>query len=154
MIRKLYKLISWDYGTNSGLATDGTQFDGEPITFVVQAADLPEKYNGHLLLNEVFSADENLRHELSEIIIERGPRSEAPSDTYSNPDPAGSVDIYKGTFVPSVTASQESVEPDSVISSLAHRVSDLEKRVGTLEASRAHKAMEEIEQFGNTHEPK
>lgn len=143
MIRKLYKLISWDYGTNSGLATDGTQFDGEPITFVVQAAALPEKYNGHLLLNEVFSADENLRHELSDIIIERGPRSEAPKPI---PSYEGGADLIEPVSEPA--------EPDSVISSLAHRVSDLEKRVGTLEASRAHKAMEEIEQFGNTHDPK
>lgn len=77
-MRKLYKLIVWDYGTNSGIATDGTKFEGEPIEFPVAAADLDEVHNGHLEINEIFSADEDfVDHHLYNIVIEQGPRKEA-----------------------------------------------------------------------------
>lgn len=77
--RRMYKLLSWDYVTHEGVATDGTKFDHEPITFKVLGADLPEEYNDILIIGEVFSAEEGSdHHTLHDVIIERGPRARAP----------------------------------------------------------------------------
>jgi hypothetical protein len=76
-MRQKYKLLHWDYGTNRGVATDGTRFDGELITFEVRQADLEPEQDGHLIMGEVFSAYEDSAgdHHLYDILIEEGPRA-------------------------------------------------------------------------------
>ena len=36
-MRRLYKLLSWDYPNNEGQATDVTKFDGQPFVFTFHA---------------------------------------------------------------------------------------------------------------------
>ena len=90
-MRRTYKLLHWDYGTNRGVATDGTKFDGEPIVFEVRGQDLSPEHNGHLLLNEVFTAYEDSAgdHHLYDILIEEGARAIATPSCYQ---PVGYAD--------------------------------------------------------------
>lgn len=74
-MRRLYKLLSWDYETHRGYATDGTSYDFEPFKFTIMENDLEPEHNNHLLLDEIFSAEESPNHLLFDIIIEEGPRS-------------------------------------------------------------------------------
>lgn len=98
-MRQQYKLLHWDYGTNKGLATDGTTFDGQPITFEVRQSDLPAELEGYLGMGEVFSAYEDSAgdHHLFDVIIEEGPRAMpqplySPSMGYSDEGAVFSVD--------------------------------------------------------------
>ena len=90
-MRRTYNLLHWDYGTNRGVATDGTKFDGEPIVFEVRGQDLSPEHNGHLLLNEVFTAYEDSAgdHHLYDILIEEGARAIATPSCYQ---PVGYAD--------------------------------------------------------------
>lgn len=127
--RRLYKLILWDYGTDRGIATDGTAFEGEPIPFHIYAKDLSPEHNGHLLRDEVFSAVESCDHILYDIVIERGPRSLDPANRLIKALPS-LVDERAPPFDTQLPLFQE----ESLISSLSHRVATLEERVDYLEA--------------------
>lgn len=83
-MRRFYKLLSWDYETNRGLATDGTSWEGQPIVFDVYGEDLSPEYNGFLNLGEVFTAVESPARILYDIVIEQGPRSARPAQTFQH----------------------------------------------------------------------
>jgi hypothetical protein len=84
-MRRLYKLLSWDYETNEGQATDGTSWEGSPIIFAVPGTDLAAEYNGFLNIGEVFSAEESPNHVLFDVIIERGERAPVQPAGYTAP---------------------------------------------------------------------
>lgn len=132
-MRRLYKLISWDYETNRGLATDGTKFDREPITFDVYQQDLSIEHNGHLIIEEVFSAVESPDRALYDIVIERGPR--AAQQVKPGPD------VLNDDQVESIVAASLNPEaqvgftpmPIEVVLPVQKTLADLNSRVSKLE---------------------
>ena len=111
-MRRTYKLLHWDYGTNRGVATDGTKFDGEPIVFEVRGQDLSPEHNGHLLLNEVFTAYEDSAgdHHLYDILIEEGARAIATPSCYQ---PVGYADEGE-TFQPGQAIPTEVIKAETI----------------------------------------
>ena len=135
-MRQKYKLIHWDYGTNRGVATDGTRFEGEPILFEVRQEDLEPEHDGHLLMGEVFSAYEDSAgdHHLYDILIEEGARAIAVP-AYQQP-----VQAIDDEQAAAIVADTVNSDPDPFIRTIRsvveyRRASDktLEERVSKLE---------------------
>lgn len=150
-MRRLFKLISWDYETNTGSATDGSKFNGEPFLFTVPGHLLPAHYNGFLNLEEVFSAQENQHHQLFDVIIERGPRAEAPS--VSEPDRIGVLPDDK--YVPEYPVEDPNWGTKRIIE-LEARVRTIEVFLGSslnVELSKS-RDIAEMSTGGGTGEPK
>src|ERR1017187_3522604 len=76
-MRKPYKFLHWDYGTNRGIATDGARYNGQFIEFEVRGQDLSPEHDNHLIMDEVFLAEEDSAggHHLYDIVIEQGARA-------------------------------------------------------------------------------
>lgn len=91
MTRKLYTVSSWDRTAGKGIATDGTQWEGEAIPFVIYAGDLDDSYNDFLVPGETITALEHSRRgeiALFDILVESGPRSVQPAPPATAATPA------------------------------------------------------------------